>query len=322
MKKQILLIVSIVLFGASVGLAQNAPAPVKQISKGVLNGSAVNLVKPAYPAAARAVNAEGAVNVQVTIDENGDVVSAAAVSGHPLLRAAATEAARQSRFSPTTLGGQAVKVTGVVVYNFVGEDRAANWLKIGYDLTSAQYSSTASLNTNRINKSFGADWTAEREQLQKLAEINRTEVSKNFPPVIITEKKVGEDGEKRPDGAIVKKMLIKRIDAANAPASGEQIALAQSLISSLQGRLAGGEANLWQFNTGSSLSQLLARGRNPNDKQNALASLRQQIQSAPSGVSPESLAELQRLATILEKPNPTPEEQGQVGQILSVLFSN
>ena len=61
----------------------------KSISGGVLNGKATNLVKPPYPAAARAVRAEGAVNVQVTIDEEGNVISASAVSGHPLLRAAA-----------------------------------------------------------------------------------------------------------------------------------------------------------------------------------------------------------------------------------------
>ena len=91
----------------------------KTISGGVVNGKATNLVKPPYPAAARAVRAAGAVNVQVTIDENGNVISASAVSGHPLLRAAAVQAARSSKFSPTMLSGQAVKVTGVIVYNFV-----------------------------------------------------------------------------------------------------------------------------------------------------------------------------------------------------------
>jgi protein TonB len=93
------------------------PVP-KVISGGVVNGKATNLVKPPYPAAARAVRASGAVNVQVTIDENGNVISASAVSGHPLLRAAAVQAARSSKFSPTLLSGQPVKVTGVIVYNF------------------------------------------------------------------------------------------------------------------------------------------------------------------------------------------------------------
>jgi protein TonB len=94
------------------------PVP-KTISGGVVNGKATNLVKPPYPPAARAVRASGAVNVQVTIDESGNVISASAVSGHPLLRQAAVQAARASKFSPTMLSGQAVKVTGVIVYNFV-----------------------------------------------------------------------------------------------------------------------------------------------------------------------------------------------------------
>lgn len=94
------------------------PVP-KQISGGVLNGKATSLPKPPYPAAARAVRAAGAVSVQVLIDESGSVVSATAVSGHPLLRAAAVQAARGARFSPTQLSGQPVKVSGVITYNFV-----------------------------------------------------------------------------------------------------------------------------------------------------------------------------------------------------------
>ena len=90
----------------------------KIVSGGVVNGKAVNLVKPPYPPAAKAVRASGQVQVQVTIDENGNVVSAKAVSGHALLRGAAESAARSSKFSPTMLSGQKVKVTGVIVYNF------------------------------------------------------------------------------------------------------------------------------------------------------------------------------------------------------------
>lgn len=99
------------------------PTPVvpKVVSGGVVNGKAVNLVKPPYPPAAKAVRAAGQVQVQVTIDENGNVISASAVSGHALLRGAAESAARSSKFSPTMLSGQKVKVTGVIVYNFTAQ---------------------------------------------------------------------------------------------------------------------------------------------------------------------------------------------------------
>ena len=97
-----------------------APKPVpKTVSGGVLNGKATSLPKPAYPPAAKAVRASGAVSVQVLISESGSVISASAVSGHPLLRAAAVSAARGARFSPTLLSGQPVKVSGVITYNFV-----------------------------------------------------------------------------------------------------------------------------------------------------------------------------------------------------------
>jgi TonB family protein len=90
----------------------------KPISGGVLNGKAISLPKPPYPAIAKAAHASGTVVVQVTVDEDGNVTNAKAVSGHPLLQASATQAARQARFTPTVLAGKPVKVTGVLTYNF------------------------------------------------------------------------------------------------------------------------------------------------------------------------------------------------------------
>lgn len=97
------------------------PTPRAPISGGVLNGKAVRLVTPPYPAIARSAHASGSVQVQVLIDENGNVVSAHAVSGHPLLQGAAVAAARASKFTPTKLSGQPVKVNGVIIYNFVAQ---------------------------------------------------------------------------------------------------------------------------------------------------------------------------------------------------------
>lgn len=91
----------------------------KQISGGVLNGKAVDLPKPEYPAEARADRETGAVSIQILIDEAGKVIRAGAVSGAPSLQLAAREAACGSKFSPTTLGGEPVKVSGVITYNFV-----------------------------------------------------------------------------------------------------------------------------------------------------------------------------------------------------------
>ncbi len=89
------------------------------ISGGVLNGKAISLPKPEYPADAQAAGASGTVVIQVTIDESGMVISTRAISGHPLLRQASINAAMQARFSPTSVMGEPVKVTGVITYNFV-----------------------------------------------------------------------------------------------------------------------------------------------------------------------------------------------------------
>lgn len=93
------------------------PQPIK--SEGVVNGKATYLPKPIYSAAAKAVNAQGKVDVQVTIDEAGNVISARAVNGHPMLKPTAEQAARNAKFSVTYLSRVPVKVTGVIVYNFI-----------------------------------------------------------------------------------------------------------------------------------------------------------------------------------------------------------
>jgi TonB family protein len=94
-----------------------------RVSSGVLEGSATRKVAPAYPPIAKAARAQGAVQVNVTIDENGNVTSADAVSGHPLLRDAAIEAAKQWQFKPTLLGGEAVKVQGLLTFNFTVQSK-------------------------------------------------------------------------------------------------------------------------------------------------------------------------------------------------------
>jgi TonB family protein len=101
--------------------SEKLPGERAPISGGVLNGKAVYLPPPEYPAIAAQAKAAGVVTVHVVIDEVGNVISARAVSGHPLLQAAAVAAARQARFTPTSLMGDPVKVSGVLMYNFVAK---------------------------------------------------------------------------------------------------------------------------------------------------------------------------------------------------------
>jgi TonB family protein len=117
--KTILLNLSfILLFALPLFAQQPLPVP-KIVSGGVVNGKAISLPKPEYPAAAIVAKIGGSVNVQVTIDEQGNVISAVAVTGHQLLRKVSEDAAAKAKFNPTKLSGQLVKVKGVVIYNFV-----------------------------------------------------------------------------------------------------------------------------------------------------------------------------------------------------------
>jgi protein TonB len=85
---------------------------------GVVNGKAIELPIPTYPPPAKAMGINGAVKVEVLIDENGNVLSANAIEGNGLLRRVSVLAAKRSRFSPTTIGGKKVKVRGIIIYNF------------------------------------------------------------------------------------------------------------------------------------------------------------------------------------------------------------
>ena len=137
-RKAICGILATVFFLASINIfGQNPELPpgAKRISGGVLNGKAISLPKPVYPAAARAVNARGSVNVKIAVNRNGDVISAEAVSGHPLLRSAAVEAARKAKFAPTILNGEKVEVSGIIVHNF---QEPTDWKTLGTEIGFAE----------------------------------------------------------------------------------------------------------------------------------------------------------------------------------------
>jgi TonB family protein len=94
---------------------ESGPKP--PLKAGQLNGRAISLPKPQHPIEARELS--GTVVVAITIDEQGSVTSAHAISGPQPLRQAAINAALLARFSPTLLMGEPVKVTGVLTFDFV-----------------------------------------------------------------------------------------------------------------------------------------------------------------------------------------------------------
>jgi TonB family protein len=89
---------------------QNQKRP---ISGGMLNAKAIYLPQPESSG-----DVNGVVLVQILVDEQGSVIEARAISGPQQLHAAAVNAARLARFSPTMLMGEPVKVSGTLSYNF------------------------------------------------------------------------------------------------------------------------------------------------------------------------------------------------------------
>ena len=101
--------------------SDNRPRPRAPVESGNLNDKATELPKPIYPGEARKAHIAGQVKVRVIVDETGRVMSADIVSGPKQLWMAAIEAARKARFQPTLMGDTAVKITGILTYDFVEE---------------------------------------------------------------------------------------------------------------------------------------------------------------------------------------------------------
>jgi TonB family protein len=80
--------------------------------------AATSKVQPEYPAVARQLRLEGAVEVEVHISEGGVVDSARPLTGNAILATAAVEATKRWKFTPFTSGGKPVKATAPLTFNF------------------------------------------------------------------------------------------------------------------------------------------------------------------------------------------------------------
>jgi outer membrane biosynthesis protein TonB len=100
-------------------ISEDCPSAIEDVQ--FEKGRAIHLAKPGYPELARKAHVAGQIKVKVIIGEEGTVIAAAAVDGHPLLYGVSVAAARDSTFTPTRINGQPVKVVGVLQYNFVAQ---------------------------------------------------------------------------------------------------------------------------------------------------------------------------------------------------------
>ncbi len=99
-----------------------APPKPEFVDLGALTkASAVKMVTPVYPQFAVKSHIGGRVVVDVMLDEEGNVTSAKAGSGHQLLKSICEEAARKSKFKPAIYENHPIKGKGYIIYNFTAE---------------------------------------------------------------------------------------------------------------------------------------------------------------------------------------------------------
>lgn len=83
------------------------------------NARATSLPKPFFTPEAKNNRIGGAVELQVLIDESGNVLSLTPISGHPALIGGTIDAACNAKFKPALIAGQPSKILSTVTYRFV-----------------------------------------------------------------------------------------------------------------------------------------------------------------------------------------------------------
>ena len=102
---------------ASSSVSRPSLATVK-LSQGVSQGLLIKRVQPKYPTSALAVHKEGAVQIEATINKEGNVNNLKVLSGDAVLARAALEAVRQWRYKPYYLNGEPVEIQTQITVNF------------------------------------------------------------------------------------------------------------------------------------------------------------------------------------------------------------
>ncbi|MFT3742683.1 MAG: energy transducer TonB [Pyrinomonadaceae bacterium] len=258
---------------------------------GTIKTTALVLVKPEYPENARQAGIEGMVRVNVTLDESGTVVKAAAVSGDRRLTGAAIDAAMRSKFRPAlNESGNAVAIDGVITYPF--EIRKVGWSRVAVELYGLQIPTAQTATISVLEKTFDPQWIDEHGMLTCLRK--RIE-SRSIPRVIrpIPSPPGFFNSNSRSSSqtvfVVVPNLLI------------EQRQIGKDLIAAVQARLAENDLARWQFDLGTDLFQsfyfLSAKLPDFTLRSNSEAAelIRNRRENRPAGVTEDIIKALQEL---------------------------
>jgi protein TonB len=90
----------------------------KKVTKSEGLNAATTKVQPEYPAIARQLKIEGAVELEAVVTETGTVEKVNILSGNPVLTRPAADAVKKWKFAPFTADGKVVKAVVAVGLNF------------------------------------------------------------------------------------------------------------------------------------------------------------------------------------------------------------
>ena len=242
------------------------------------------------------------------IDEQGNVASATAVSGHPLLRQASEQAALASKFSPTTLSGQPVKVAGIIVYNFVPETTPKSFGEIGFDLGILEKSKEVpnDISTFSITSNLPNDWTEEKEMFTnfyKRAEVplNVSEVPPSSSNSGVSDSKIISTGPLRVDTVTVQ--------GTRDYYSSERPKISAEIIGKIENRLSSNPNLLWKFQTGTTLGRITAQIENISVIAAEASILNDLIAAAPNETLPSTVESLRKLVEFIQSNDATLESK-------------
>jgi protein TonB len=106
-----------VVSSAPVSLPKAVPSTLR-ISQGVSQGLLIKRVQPTYPPTALAMRIQGAVQLEATINKEGNITNLKTVKGDPVLARAASAAVKQWRYKPYYLDGAPVEIETLITVNF------------------------------------------------------------------------------------------------------------------------------------------------------------------------------------------------------------
>ena len=222
------------------------------------------------------------------------MIEATAISGHPLLRDAAIEAAMESKFPPAMLPDK-LKTGGIIIYNFVP---GINFTQIGFALGAITSNFDENLPAGRIHSALPADWTDSRDIAGLL--VNKQNWDRRQKIAL------------RTNTTNQNSAALNNSDDEPVEVKESYNALIYSLSESIKNHLSVDVSKKWDFMLGLTIGKTFAEISNETNLRSNLAELKQLAATAPSTVQVDFVNELQRTAALADDGELTAADKAKI----------